>query len=383
MINDTSLMSKHGIKAVTDSVVCPQIGYNGVLQEQYDRIRVQEALVTDSLSKVAGELGVKLEGLEYSVKTGSSVANKLMREERKQAKIPDMVPKTQQAILSELRDVIRYTEICDHDDIIPATQKTIEAMEQQGYKLSAISNYFAYPYPNTEYMGMHLNFINPLGYEFELQIHSPESFDVKMRGHELYEKIRVLLDDKEKDALKAQIVSIHQSIPKPPGCDTIDNYLISNREKENYISECKATSSIICSASEPHPEDRSHVMAYTIKKDNRVIAEGYEVMYSDGSAETCSHLVDSGIAVTTGVYPDASVAFSREESVSENTLLIGKYITDVEFTITNIQEKVQEKEQKHEKWMELNMPERSGPDIQKAEAHIPKTDTVREDTDER
>lgn len=93
----------------------------------------------------------------------SSVEDKLLRSEAAHSKDGrSFFPKDS---LLQFKDAIRYTEICDHDNITQITKRTIDAMEKQGYALSGVKNYFSHPYPDTGYKGMHLNFISPYGQE--------------------------------------------------------------------------------------------------------------------------------------------------------------------------------------------------------------------------
>ena len=176
-------------------------GFDDRLNEEYEKTRMLEPLITADIRKVTSQLGTGLTGVEFSVKTGTSIADKLERAKQyadeARAKIAFLGGKTAgkfdpHAELAKMKDVIRYTEICPHDDIISTTKRTIEEMKKQGYELSGVKNYYANPFTGTGYMGVHLNFISPYGNEFELQVHSKESFDVKQKGHDLYEKIRAV-----------------------------------------------------------------------------------------------------------------------------------------------------------------------------------------------
>ena len=70
-------------------------------------------------------------------------------------------------------------------------------LKKEGILVSAVKNYWTIP--SNPYNGINANFLTSKYYEFELQFHTKESFDLK-KGllHELYEKQRVL--DPYKDA---------------------------------------------------------------------------------------------------------------------------------------------------------------------------------------
>lgn len=78
--------------------------------------------------------------------------------------------------------------------------KTLGQLETQGYKVLKVKNTFK---PGAPYKGVNSQVMSPDGQVFELQFHTPQSFDVKQNvTHGLYERFRLLEDgDPEKAAL--------------------------------------------------------------------------------------------------------------------------------------------------------------------------------------
>lgn len=206
---------------------------NDKLFYEYNKIRVIEPLITSAINNVADNLETEFSGLEYSVKTAPSVEDKLLRAEKRDTS-GRFSPKRE---LANFKDMIRYTEICNHRDIASVTKDTIEFMKEQGYTLSGTKNYYTHPFGATGYKGIHLNFISPYGQEIELQVHSKESFDAKQKGHELYEKIRAVSTLKrDKEAMKEEIKRIHGIVKNPPNIEAIHDYKMPQKEKEKLLS---------------------------------------------------------------------------------------------------------------------------------------------------
>ena len=247
------------------------------IQLCYDQIRSLEPLITSDMLKLEKALQVKFSGLEFSVKTGSSISDKLARSKEKcTAQRKPFVPGRE---LRRMKDVIRYTEICSHDEIISKTNDTIKQLEQSGYILSGCKNYYRNPFPSTGYMGVHLNFITPYGQEIELQVHSEESFQAKQEGHSLYEKIRsVSTLEKDKDALLKEIRQIHGQIDKPKEYETLKDFTL--RGKERIIQDRQNHMSFEMGYKKG---DKVQSMAYTVKMDGKPILHGFENTQSDGS----------------------------------------------------------------------------------------------------
>lgn len=139
--------------------------------------------ITNDLKNLTKKSGFKLEGLEYRLKTLESLARKVKNE-------PD----------AKMRDVTRYTVIGKADTMTKDYNGFVAKMLEKGYNVSAVKNYWNNH--SNPYNGINNNFISPKGYEFELQFHTQESFDLKNgKLHELYERQRVLDPFKDVDEI--------------------------------------------------------------------------------------------------------------------------------------------------------------------------------------
>ncbi|MBO4847151.1 MAG: hypothetical protein J5525_12775 [Lachnospiraceae bacterium] len=247
-------------------------------QFDYNAIRLSEPLITNDLLSISDSLGTSWSGLEYAVKTASSVDDKLERESNRN-KDEDV------NISNNVKDTIRYTQICKHDDIAGVAKDTIEKLQEKGYFLKNINNYYSRPFPNTGYKGLHLNFISPSGQAFELQVHSNESFQAKQEGHELYEKMRAISTPiTEKQALAPRINQIHSAVPNPPDINEIKHFDAKKKDIERFMETTKPVSLY-------YSDEREQGCVYRIKdNEGNDLISGFEMRQKDGSILVGKHI---------------------------------------------------------------------------------------------
>lgn len=300
----------------------------------YDKLRSLENVITEDMSTSAEKLGTHLTGLEYSVKTASSIKDKFARNKKKALKKKnDFIPSHE---ISEMKDIIRYTEIGNHEDLIPLTQRTIKEIELKGYVLSGLTNYYADPFRETQYMGIHLNFITPYGNEIEFQVHSQESFDAKQKGHDLYEKIRAVSTPiEEKDRLIKEIVKIHQSISRPPGYKSLSNVKMNEKKKRRIMQERASRTQI-------HIGHTRHQMTWDIQKDGQQVSKGYESTFTDGSVWKYNFNKESGRGQFSALTKEGDVTAREDRG-------------DIEITQEFLEQEWEKQTKAHQEWMERNM----------------------------
>lgn len=272
-----------GTKAMVNSHI--ENGVNGFdncpaetlasVNEIYMSKRLTEPLVTATLLDVAEELGTEFDGLQYAVKTASSVADKLARKQESAAQKGTTFSAEQ--TVSEMGDILRYTEIAEHDEIFPVARQTIALLEAEGYVLSEVKNYFLTPFATTKYRGLHLSFITPYGDEMELQVHSRTSFDAKQAAHEIYEKARaVSTPAEEKPGLYEEAARIHGSFPNPAEYTSIQNYAMAADAKAEIIAERKQNTEVSYS-------DKDGEIHYSIYENGTLVLSGCERTLEDGT----------------------------------------------------------------------------------------------------
>lgn len=323
---------------------------NDKLFYEYNKIRVIEPLITSAINNVADNLETEFSGLEYSVKTAPSVEDKLLRAEKRDTS-GRFSPKRE---LANFKDMIRYTEICNHRDIASVTKDTIEFMKEQGYTLSGTKNYYTHPFGATGYKGIHLNFISPYGQEIELQVHSKESFDAKQKGHELYEKIRAVSTLKrDKEAMKEEIKRIHGIVKNPPNIEAIHDYKMPQKEKEKLLSIGKEQT--LVEYESKRTDSNSEAIRFSVYYGNQEspILEGYENRYPDNSVKHY-HSIDTEKEHSAVI---TSVDKAGHEIAAHTTVAHPRELNEVARI-------ADETIKKHEKWMETNFPDKTETNIE-------------------
>ena len=321
-----------GTKAIADH----QIELNTDQEEQqrvndiYSKIRHTEPLISSDMMRLAVKSNSHFEGMSHSVKTASSIEDKLERMHRINQKT-----KPSQAIM-QMRDLIRYTEIVKHEDIPNATKKTIQELENQGYVHSGTKNYYTNPFKGTEYMGMHLNFISPYGSEIELQIHSEESFSAKQKGHDLYEQLRSVSCKQEiKDELCKEIAKIHQSVSKPNGYDRIHDFSLKKVDRERIMQEQMSKTAVLIRGSD-------NLEVYDVLKNGQKVLHGFEGRFSDGSMLVYQN--------------DYAHHRSRVASLTNKGIEISDTdANSLELTPSQVDKIIRHQEGIHENWMQENV----------------------------
>jgi hypothetical protein len=156
------------------------------------------------LSALAKASGGKQEGLEYRLKTKESLARKL------ETTNPE-----------NINDSLRYTITYPSENIGAGANKVMKQLEDAGYTKVKVKNTFK---PGSPYKGINTTFKTPDGQPFELQFHTPESFNTKQNlTHGMYEELRLLPGDSPKaEKLLEQIRTVSDNnVPVPDGIQEI------------------------------------------------------------------------------------------------------------------------------------------------------------------
>lgn len=189
----------------------------------YDTARSSEPEITNTLLNVVDSFeGAKLDGVEFSVKTASSVEEKVFR--KQQSALADgLKPLPDDEIIKQMTDVVRYTQVVDHDSIVDATFKTEDLFQKKGFEIVERDNKYALNDPS--YKGVHLLVKDKKGVAFEVQVHSKESMAIKNANHILYEEARILpKGDQRRAILEEQMKQNSRSLQNPKGIDKLKSY---------------------------------------------------------------------------------------------------------------------------------------------------------------
>jgi hypothetical protein len=125
-------------------------------------------------------------------------------------------------LADEIHDGIRYTFLFDPDHYSDQTNKTCSSLVDGGYELIRLANRWS----GEEYKGVNSRWNDPAsGQHFEVQFHTPESWEAKQRTHEAYEKIdNPKTSVMEVEKLRSYQRSVCNSLELPNRWDEIRDY---------------------------------------------------------------------------------------------------------------------------------------------------------------
>nr|WP_199347696.1 hypothetical protein [Mycobacteroides chelonae] len=188
--------------------------HNAAADQFLENARQAEPRITQSLQDIVGNNhGSELTGLEYRLKAEDSFKEKLFG---------SLLEDPRMSIdghLAGMKDSVRYTMQSPEDLYVPNTQRAIDNLIADGYEPVKFKNSWEQP----GYQGINSFWRDPAsGQTFEVQFHTPSSFDAKMETHPLYEQERLPGISPQRGAeLQQQQQQIFGSVPRPPGSSAI------------------------------------------------------------------------------------------------------------------------------------------------------------------
>lgn len=198
-----------------------------VAAKHYEKSVAKEPKITADLQRAVENTGGELTGLDYRLKTESSYNRKVEKEivdiNKEAAKRGIKYSATQADAVGNMRDVVRYTSLSSKETLVDDFNDIVKGLEKDGYSLVRVKNTFK---PDAPYKGINCILQDADGYCFELQFHTPQSFELK-NGilHELYEKERLVTTSAaEKAVLQKQMKEISDSIVFPDNVDSISSF---------------------------------------------------------------------------------------------------------------------------------------------------------------
>jgi hypothetical protein len=144
-----------------------------------DRAMSEEPHTSQDMQDLARGVGGKLAGFDFRIKTQESLARKI------KDKMAEGMTAKQAA--DSVKDSLRYTVALPTEEYTNASQQVFDGLAARGYQLVDIKNYW--PLGDT-YSGINTNWITPGGLTIEVQVHTPESYDLKERTHIPFETYR-------------------------------------------------------------------------------------------------------------------------------------------------------------------------------------------------
>jgi hypothetical protein len=177
-----------------------------------DAIRFEPGISSTMKNLVADLPTSELAGFEARLKSFDSLA-------RKTATAIDAGGKTASEALGGIKDSIRYTVMTPGEDFAAASAHVTDNLAAQGFENITFKNTFG----GSDYQGINTTWRDPAtGHSFEVQFHTPESFEAKTITHEFYEEIRLPETPEIRvQELQAQQQQVFDAVPRPPGASGV------------------------------------------------------------------------------------------------------------------------------------------------------------------
>ena len=173
-----------------------------------------EPAITTGLQRALGRVdGATMPGLEFRLKSPDSLYRKIATDLE-----GNEPPRDVRRAVSRIKDAVRYTAQVPDADFARGVELVTSDLSARGFTPVSWKNTFGQP----GYQGINSAWRSPDGQVFELQFHTPTSFDVKMRSHDVYERLRLPnLSRQERTRLLAETVRIFETVPMPPGATAL------------------------------------------------------------------------------------------------------------------------------------------------------------------
>ena len=186
-----------------------------------EHARTHEPSITEDLQKIALEVAAEIVGLEHKFKTEQSLAEKITQKAVNNTRIfveagyllNEAVEKAVKLQAEIINDTLRYTFILPFESYVFSFKQSLEKLKQEGCKIPENKIWNAWRNIGTRYdtgyRGINVTVISSQGQLFELQFHTEESFQLKMKTHKLYKAAvsSTNLAERKKKIIQAMVVS--------------------------------------------------------------------------------------------------------------------------------------------------------------------------------
>jgi hypothetical protein len=180
-------------------------------QDYYLDLVNKEPAISQSVLQSSKKAGSNLAGFDMRLKSMGSYTEKVSKEVLEADSV--------KTAIGRMYDVVRFTCISEGSSLVQEYFTFVDSMKLQGYNIYRVKNTFSNP---TDYRGLNVIFSSPSGDKFEVQFHTPQSFDVKNRTHAAYEEQRkVGVSEARKNELKQLMDLESRKIVAPEGIDQI------------------------------------------------------------------------------------------------------------------------------------------------------------------
>lgn len=162
----------------------------------YNKVIKNEPNITLDLKDIANKTGSELVGLDFRLKSKESYLRKVNTDSKNSLEL-DIIKN----VIEDTNDIIRYTYQSSYKDLVDKYFEIDKALASKGYNQIKLKN--TWLIKSNPYKGINCNYAAPNGQKFEIQYHTPESFELKNGElHSLYEKWRIIENKASKEAIE-------------------------------------------------------------------------------------------------------------------------------------------------------------------------------------
>ena len=189
---------------------------NGHVDAACDQIAKAETGISEHIEDTERASVGSLAGKEFCRKEPDSLKDKVAAE---LATNPDA---DVYEVVASVHDGVRYTLQYDDAEYTNGVYSDIGQMKDHGFELTRLKNLWN----DAEYKGINSQWLDrETGQAFEMQFHTPVSFEAKQITHKAYERIRnPLTTEKESGELRDYQREVSSKIPTPIGAPDIPEY---------------------------------------------------------------------------------------------------------------------------------------------------------------
>ncbi len=178
--------------------------------------RRMEAEITPMLQSIAHAAGAQLVGLGHRLKSPGSLKEKLKQlVAHRQLTLEDAVPL--------VNDALRYSITLPPGDFAGGCRRIQAALDEQGHARVKLVNHFTKQYE--PFSAINLTLRNPEGHLWEIQFHTPQTFELKEQFHDRYKQSHRLRLQGAPAARLQELTrparDAFRAVPLPLGCDDI------------------------------------------------------------------------------------------------------------------------------------------------------------------
>lgn len=165
-----------------------------------------EPVITRQMQVTVADIGGRLVGLEHRLKQMDSLKRKLVTREQKTGE-------SLTTLLFSSDDAMRYTIVIDDASYVRGVAEAVAALERSGLHTADISN----AWHSGRYRGINTSWMDPRsGAAFEVQFHTPKSWEITKLTHPWYEEMRLPSTPPERRReLEARIAAEYEGAERP------------------------------------------------------------------------------------------------------------------------------------------------------------------------